>query len=48
MPFAVGGGGVDVEGDKEDVGRAEGSAVGVDTADSFGQGDVVFFGCSLP
>ncbi len=33
-----------MDGDEKDVGRAESGAVGVDTADSFGQGDIGFFG----
>lgn len=35
-------GGVDVDGDEEDVGFAVGGAVGVGAADAFLQGDVVF------
>ena len=37
-------GGVNVDGDEEDVGFAEGGAVGVDAADAFFEGDVFGFG----
>ena len=37
-------GGVDVDADKDDVGFAEGGAVGVDAADAFFEGDVFGFG----
>ena len=37
-------GGVDVGADEDDVGFAEGGAVGVDAADAFFEGDVFGFG----
>ena len=37
-------GGVDVNADEDDVGFAEGGAVGVDAADAFFEGDIFGFG----
>ena len=37
-------GGVDVDADEDDVGFAEGGAMGVDAADAFFEGDVFGFG----
>ena len=37
-------GGVEVDADEDDVGFAEGGAVGVDAADAFFEGDVFGFG----
>ena len=37
-------GGVDVDADEDDVGFAEGGAVGVDAADAFFEGDIFGFG----
>ena len=42
VPAGAVAGGVDVDGDEEDVGFAVGGAVGVGAADAFLQGDVVF------
>ena len=43
-PFGAVSGGVDVDADEDDVGFAEGGAVGVDAADAFFEGDVFCFG----
>ena len=43
-PFGAVSGGVDVDADEDDVGFAEGGAVGVDAADAFFEGDVFGFG----
>ena len=43
-PFGAVAGGVDVEGDEEDVGGALGCADGVGAADAFFEGDVFGFG----
>ena len=44
MPAGAVAGGVDVDGDEEDVGGALGCADGVDAADAFFEGDVFGFG----
>ena len=44
MPAGAVAGGVDVEGDEEDVGGALGCADGVGAADAFFEGDVFGFG----
>ena len=44
VPAGAGAGGVDVDGDEEDVGFAVGGAVGVGAADAFFEGDIFGFG----
>ena len=44
VPAGAVAGGVDVDADEDDVGFAEGGAVGVDAADAFFEGDVFGFG----
>ena len=44
VPSGAVAGGVDVDADEDDVGFAEGGAVGVDAADAFFEGDVFGFG----
>ena len=44
VPSGAVAGGVDVDADEDDVGFAEGCAVGVDAADAFFEGDVFGFG----
>ena len=44
MPSGAVAGGVDVDADEDDVGFAEGGAMGVDAADAFFEGDVFGFG----
>ena len=44
VPLGAVAGGVDVDADEDDVGFAEGGAVGVDAADAFFEGDVFGFG----
>ena len=44
VPSGAVAGGVDVDADEDDVGFAEGGAVGVDAADAFLEGDVFGFG----
>ena len=44
VPAGAVSGGVDVDADEDDVGFAEGGAVGVDAADAFFEGDVFGFG----
>ena len=44
MPSGAVAGGVDMDADEDDVGFAEGGAVGVDAADAFFEGDVFGFG----
>ena len=43
-PLGAVAGGVDVDGDEDDVGFAKGGAMGVDAADAFFEGDVFGFG----
>ena len=43
-PLGAVAGGVDVNADEDDVGFAEGGAVGVDAADAFFEGDIFGFG----
>lgn len=43
FPFSVASG-VDMDADEDDIGFAEGCAVGVDAADAFFEGDVFGFG----
>ena len=44
VPLGAVAGGVDVDADEDDVGFAEGGAMGVDAADTFFEGDVFGFG----
>ena len=44
VPSGAVAGGVDVDADEDDVGFAEGGAMGVDAADAFFEGDVFGFG----
>ena len=44
VPLGAVAGGVDMDGDEDNVGFAEGGAVDVDAADAFFEGDVFGFG----